>query len=66
MNGPRDFHTERGKLERERQIPHDITYMWSLKYDTNGLSKPEIVSHLKMNLGLPQGKRESNELGVWE
>ena len=21
---------------RERQIPYDITYMWNLKYDTNG------------------------------
>ena len=25
------------KSERERQIPYDITYMWNLKYDTNGL-----------------------------
>ena len=23
--------------ERERQIPHDITCMWNLKYDTNEL-----------------------------
>ena len=23
------------KLERERQVPHDTTYMWKLKYDTN-------------------------------
>ena len=23
------------KLERERQIPYDITYMWNLKYGTN-------------------------------
>ena len=23
--------------ERKRQIPYDITYMWNLKYDTNGL-----------------------------
>ena len=23
------------KSERERQIFHDITYTWSLKYDTN-------------------------------
>ena len=22
-------------LERQRQIPYDITYMWNLKYDTN-------------------------------
>ena len=25
------------KSERERQIPHVITYMWNLKYDTNEL-----------------------------
>ena len=25
------------KLERERQIPYGITYMWNLKYDTNEL-----------------------------
>ena len=24
-------------IERERQIPYDITYMWNLKYDTNEL-----------------------------
>ena len=23
--------------QKERQIPHDITYMWNLKYDTNEL-----------------------------
>ena len=27
------------KLERERQIPYDITYMWNLKYHTNDLKK---------------------------
>ena len=21
--------------QKKRQIPHDITYMWNLKYDTN-------------------------------
>ena len=26
-----------GKSERERQIPHSITFMWSLNYDTNEL-----------------------------
>ena len=25
------------KLERERQIPYDITYIWKLKHDTNEL-----------------------------
>ena len=32
MDGTRNFHT---KSKREKQTPYDITYMWSLKYDTN-------------------------------
>ena len=35
MDAPRDYHTKWSKSERERQMPYDITYMWSLKYDTN-------------------------------
>ena len=35
MDGPRDFHTERGKSEKERHIPYDITYIQNLKYDMN-------------------------------
>ena len=34
MDEPRRY-TKQSKLERERQIPYDITYMWNLKYDTN-------------------------------
>ena len=37
MVGHRYYHTKRSKLERERQIPYDITYMWNVKYDTNEL-----------------------------
>ena len=32
MDASRYYHT---KSERERQIPHEITYMWNLNYDTN-------------------------------
>ena len=39
MDGPRDYHTKRRKSERERQILYDTTYMWSLKYDTDELTK---------------------------
>ena len=35
MDATRDDHTKWSKSERERQIPHDITYMWNLNYDTN-------------------------------
>ena len=35
MNGPRNYHIDQNESERKIQIPYDITYMWSLKYDTN-------------------------------
>ena len=47
MNRTRDSHTKWSKPERERQIPYDITYMWSLKYDANDLSTKQkpIMDH---------------------
>ena len=38
MGTTRDSHIEWSKSEKERQIPNDVTYMWSLKRDTNDLS----------------------------
>ena len=35
MDGTRDSHTKWSKSESKRQIPHDITYMWNLKYGKN-------------------------------
>ena len=37
MDGPRDYHTNWSKLDKDRQILYDITYMWDLEYDTNKL-----------------------------
>ena len=37
MDGPRDYHTKWDKSKIKRQIPHDVTYMWNLKCDTNEL-----------------------------
>ena len=37
MHGPRDYHTKWDKSKIKRQIPHDVTYMWNLKCDTNEL-----------------------------
>ena len=57
MDGPRDHHTKQNKSES--QIPHDITYMWNLKYNTNEIIY-ETDSHTqKTNLWLP--KRKSRE-----
>ena len=36
MDGPRYSHTKQSKSETEKYILHDITYMWNLKYGTNG------------------------------
>ena len=35
MDAIRGCHTKWSNSERERKIPHDITYMWNLKSDTN-------------------------------
>ena len=35
MDEPRDYQTKQSKSERERQIPYDITHLWSRKYATN-------------------------------
>ena len=37
MDVPRDYLIKQSHKERERQIPYDVTYMWTLKYDTNEL-----------------------------
>ena len=33
MDGPRDYHTKQSKSNKEK----DITYIWTLKNDTNAL-----------------------------
>ena len=38
-DGPRNYHTKWSKSKREKQIPHNTTHMWNLKYDTNLFSK---------------------------
>ena len=35
MGATRDSRTKWCKSEKERQIPHDITYMWKLKCGTD-------------------------------
>ena len=47
MDGPRDYHTKWSKPGRERQISYDITYLWSLKNDTNEfINETEIDSQI--------------------
>ena len=35
MDGTGDSHPERSKSERERQIPYDFSYIWTLMHGTN-------------------------------
>ena len=55
--------------ERERQISHDITYMWNLKYDTNELIYiTEIDSQTREQTYGCQGEGVGggDGLGVWD
>ena len=56
MDGPRDYHTEWSKSDRERQITNDIAYMRDLKKYTNEPTyKTEIDPQTeKTNLLLPK------------
>ena len=54
----------------QREIPHEITYMWNLKKKKNDINefiyKTEIDSQTqKTNLGLPKGNWGRNKLGDW-
>ena len=56
--------------QRERQIPHDITHMWNLKYGTNEqICKTEADTQTwRIDLWLPRGRSSDTdwEFGVWE
>ena len=58
MDGSRDYHTKWSKLDREIQIPYDITYLWNLKNDTSELIfKTETDSGIENKLTVNKGER---------
>ena len=67
MDGPSIYRTKLSKSKRERQTPHDITYMCNLKYDAN-----ELIYETETDIenGLVVAKREVGRggfgLGVWD
>ena len=66
---PRGDHTNRGK-SGERQVPHEMTYMWDLKCDTDGFI-PEAETDpqtQRTDLWLPGEEVGwgSGELGCWD
>ena len=48
------FSSKWNKSERKRQIPHAISYMWNLKYDTN-----ETETEIRL-AAKGEGEREKN------
>ena len=65
MGRPRDYHSKWRRSERERQISHDITYMWNLKYDTKNSSMKQKQTHKENRLGTDKGEEEVGEIN-WE
>ena len=66
MNGSRCYHAKWNKSSRERQIPHDLTYMWTLK---NKQSKTETDRRYREQIGSCQkgrevGKRNEEDQGT--
>ena len=57
MDGSIDYHTKWRKSERERQIPWDITYMWTLIYVTNEQNQKQTHRHRKKSYGYQRGKK---------
>ena len=70
MVGPRDYHSEWSKSDREIQISYDITYRWNLifKNDTKNLIKLKQTHRFQNQsyviIGEITGGKE--ELGGWE
>ena len=63
MDGTRDSHTKRSKLERERQM---IPHIWNLLYGTNEPFHRKERRTWRTDLWLPRGKRrEWDGLRVW-
>ena len=64
LDGCRDYHT---KLDREKQILYDITYMWNQKNNTNESTyKTNRLRHRKQTYGFQRGKGRWDKLGVWD
>ena len=58
LDGPRDYHTEWSKSDKERQISFDITSMWNLRNSANELIyKTETDSHIENKLMVTKGER---------
>ena len=53
-----ETHTKWSKSERERQIPCDSTYIWSLIYSTKNLSTVNKIMDMENRLVFAKGEGE--------
>ena len=58
LDGPSDYHTKWNKLDRERQISYDITYMCNLKKKSELIYKPDYKQTKKKTSGYQRGMTE--------
>ena len=63
MDGLRDYHAKQSKSERERHIY--ITYLWTLKYDTNELIYKTDSQTQRTDVRLPRRRVGEEGMG-WE
>ena len=57
MDEPRDDRTKGSKSDRERQTPHDSTYMWNLNMAQMTLPTKQKRTHRqRTDFGLPRGR----------
>ena len=63
MDGPRDDHTKWSKLDRERQVSYDITYMWDLKkwYKWTNLQNRNRLTDIENKLMVTKGEKGVGE-----
>ena len=71
MDGARDYHTKLSKLDRERQISHDITFMWKLKkwYKWTYLQNRNRVIDVENKLMVTKGEtwgEGRDKSGAWD
>ena len=54
------------EVDRKRQIPYDITYMWNLKYYTNKhVYETETLTDIENRPVVAKGVWGRDGLGVW-
>ena len=69
MDGPWEHYAKRNESDRETQMPHDLTYLQNIKYDTTQMNlfmKQKQTHRHRQETVVPKGKvGGKDKLGVW-